>query len=203
MGRDYWDVLGVSRNASEDEIKRAYRQKAKQYHPDVNSNPNAEARFKEVKEAYETLLAAAKRASYNHARPTWKLRNVPVDNYENLPQLQGRAGYVYIIQDIEVSYRYKIGRTNNPQRRIDMQFGVELPFKIKLVHLLQTDDAVAVENDLHQRYAKNRKRGEWFKLSDLQLQEIRNLGAPPKRGKDIERKISVNLLEVYKTNGAS
>ena len=198
MGRDLHDVLGVSRGASEDEIKRAYRRKAKQYHPDVNpNNPNAEARFKEVKEAYEKLLAAAKRAS-DHARPTWELRNVPVDNYETLPKLQGRAGYVYIIQDIEVSYRYKIGRTNNPQRRIDMEFGVELPFKIKLVHLLQTDDAVAVENDLHQRYAKNRKRGEWFKLSDSQLREIRNLGAPPKRGKDIERKISVNLLEVYK-----
>ena len=129
----------------------------------------------------------------------WQLKNVPIDDYgKQLPLPGRRAGYVYIIQDIEVSHRYKIGKTNNPQHRIGKQFGVELPFEIRLVHLLQTEDATAVENALHQRYAKNRKRGEWFELNDSQLQEIRNLGAPPKRGEDIERKISVSLLEAYK-----
>ena len=51
--RDYYEVLGVSKNASADEIKRAYRKMAKKYHPDVNKEPGAEEKFKEVQEAYD------------------------------------------------------------------------------------------------------------------------------------------------------
>ena len=50
--RDYYDVLGVSRNASADEIKSAYRKLAKKYHPDLNKAPDAAEKFKEVNEAY-------------------------------------------------------------------------------------------------------------------------------------------------------
>lgn len=59
--RDYYEVLGVSKQASADEIKRAYRKKAKQYHPDVNKEPGAEEKFKEVQEAYEVLSDANKK----------------------------------------------------------------------------------------------------------------------------------------------
>src|SRR5215210_3184672 len=63
--RDYYEVLGVQRAASHDEIKKAFRNKARQLHPDVNNEQDAEAQFKEVSEAYEVLIDADKRAAYD------------------------------------------------------------------------------------------------------------------------------------------
>jgi len=63
--RDYYDVLGVSRNASLEEIKKAYRKLALEWHPDRNKSPQAEERFKEINEAYEVLSDPEKRAAYD------------------------------------------------------------------------------------------------------------------------------------------
>jgi len=65
--RDYYEVLGVNKDASEDEIKKAYRKLAMKFHPDRNpDNPKAEEQFKEAKEAYEVLTDGNKRAAYDH-----------------------------------------------------------------------------------------------------------------------------------------
>jgi len=63
--RDYYEVLGVSKTASDDEIKKAYRRLAKKYHPDVSTEDNAEAKFKEVQEAYDVLSDQTKRSQYD------------------------------------------------------------------------------------------------------------------------------------------
>jgi molecular chaperone DnaJ len=65
MARDYYEVLGVPRDASEDDIKRAFRLRARELHPDVNADPQAEARFKELAQAYEALSDPETRAAYD------------------------------------------------------------------------------------------------------------------------------------------
>jgi len=70
--KDYYAVLGVPRDATQDDIKRAYRKLARKYHPDVSKEANAEARFKEVGEAYEVLKDPEKRAAYDQFGNQWQ-----------------------------------------------------------------------------------------------------------------------------------
>ena len=70
--RDYYEIMGVARDATQDDIKRAYRKLARKYHPDVSDDPKAEEHFKEVGEAYEVLKDPEKRAAYDQLGENWK-----------------------------------------------------------------------------------------------------------------------------------
>ncbi len=70
--RDYYHILGIERNATQEQIKQSYRKLARKYHPDVNKDPDAEKKFKEIGEAYEVLKDPEKRAAYDQFGANWK-----------------------------------------------------------------------------------------------------------------------------------
>ena len=70
--QDYYNIMGLERDASQDEIKRAYRKQARKYHPDVSKEADAEARFKELGEAYAVLKDPEKRTAYDELGANWK-----------------------------------------------------------------------------------------------------------------------------------
>lgn len=82
MAQDYYNILGVKRDASQDDIKKAFRQQAKKYHPDTNpDNPDAEKRFKDLNEAYEVLSDSEKRSQYDMYGDGWRAGNASYQNY--------------------------------------------------------------------------------------------------------------------------
>lgn len=87
--KDYYQVMGVARDASQDEIKRVYRQLARKYHPDVSKAPDAEARFKELGEAYAVLKDLEKRAAYDQLGNRWK------EGQDFRPPPDWNAGFEY------------------------------------------------------------------------------------------------------------
>jgi len=87
---DYYEVMGVSKDASADDIKKAYRRLARKYHPDVNSAPDAEEKFKELGEAYEVLKDPDKREEYDTLVKHGAFRG---DQFTPPPDWQSRAGF--------------------------------------------------------------------------------------------------------------
>ncbi|MFT3891447.1 MAG: molecular chaperone DnaJ [Anaerolineales bacterium] len=124
--RDYYEVLGIGRNASDDEIKAAFRKLARQYHPDVNKEPDAEEKFKEINEAYGVLSDKDKRARYDRF------------GKEGLGNMGGGGFHDYttdfgdIFEELFGQFGFGTGRGSSrrsPRRGRDLQMQVTLTFE--------------------------------------------------------------------------
>ena len=124
---EYYDRLGVSKDASQDEIKRAYRKMSKKYHPDINKETGAEEKYKEVQEAYETLSDDQKRAAYDQYGPDGANGFGGQGGFGGFDGGAGFGGF----EDIFSSF-FGGGATRNPnapRQGDDLQYRVNLSFE--------------------------------------------------------------------------
>jgi len=125
--RDYYEILGIPRDASPDNLKGAFRRLAQQYHPDVNKAPDAEERFKEINEAYAVLSDAEKRAAYD------RFGHAGVKGMGGVPDFSTDFGNFADIFEEFFGFG-GFGRTsqrarNVPRRGADLQYKLDLSFK--------------------------------------------------------------------------
>ncbi len=128
---DYYEVLGVPRDADHDTIRRAYRKLARKYHPDLNSDTDAEERFKELGEAYEVLSDADKRERYDRLGARWREaeHEAPGESFEDFLADQGfgDGARVEFGDDLfEALFGARAGRPTGPRRGPDREAVLEL-----------------------------------------------------------------------------
>ncbi len=122
--RDYYELLGVDRNASEADIKKAFRKKARQFHPDVSDAPDAAERFKEVNEAYEILSDGDKRARYD------RFGHAGVSGDGGFSGFEGGFGSVADI--FEEFFGGGFGQAGGSRRRRGPRRGADLRYDLKI-----------------------------------------------------------------------
>ncbi len=126
--RDYYEVLGVPRNATKEDLKQAFRKLARQYHPDVNKDSDAEERFKEINEAYAVLSDDQKRAMYDRfgheGLQGFNGASQAYDIWNDFPDLSDLFERFFGFSTHSSSYR-----RNAPRRGADLQVRVELTFE--------------------------------------------------------------------------
>ncbi|WP_374689427.1 molecular chaperone DnaJ [Promineifilum sp.] len=125
--RDYYDVLGVGRTATKEDLKKQYRRLARQYHPDVSSEPDAADRFKEISEAYEVLSDDDKRAAYD------RFGHAGVGNggFGGFDQ-QGFGGFADIFEEFFGTFSGAGAgrrRRQGPRRGVDLRYDLTITFE--------------------------------------------------------------------------
>ena len=128
MKRDYYEVLEVSRTVTKDDLKKQYRRLARQYHPDVNPDPAAVERFKEISEAYEVLSDDDKRAAYDRFGHAGVGNGAGFGGFE-----QGFGGFADIFEEFFGSFGAagagRGRRRRGPRKGADLRFDLTIPFE--------------------------------------------------------------------------
>jgi molecular chaperone DnaJ len=119
--RDYYEILGVPRSASPEDLKSAFRKLARQYHPDVNKEPDAEERFKEINEAYAILSDTEKRAAYD------RFGHAGVNGMGGMPDFT-TVDFSDIFEEF-FGFGSNRRSRNGPRRGVDLSYTVDLTFE--------------------------------------------------------------------------
>lgn len=123
--RDYYEVLGVQRSASKDELKKAYRRLARQYHPDVNRENGASERFKEINEAYEVLADDDKRAAYDRFGHAGVQGGAGFSGFD----AGGFGGFADIFEEFFGGGLGNRRRRSGPRRGADLRYDLTITFE--------------------------------------------------------------------------
>ena len=123
--RDYYEVLGVPRTASKEEIKRAYRRLARRYHPDVSQEEDADEKFKEVGEAYEVLSDDQKRAAYDRFGHAGVRGGAGAGGFEDF----GFGGVADIFEEFFGGFSGTRRRRRGPRRGADLRYDLSISFE--------------------------------------------------------------------------
>jgi len=129
MARDYYEILGISRDADKEEIKRAYRRLARKYHPDVNSEPGADEKFKEINRAYEVLSEPEMRSRFDRFGEA----GVSSAAGAGFPDMGDMGGFADIFESFFTGFTGNAGQTsrrrNGPSRGDDLRLDLKLEFR--------------------------------------------------------------------------
>jgi DnaJ-class molecular chaperone len=166
--KDYYETLGVPRTATEKEIHSAFRKLARKFHPDINHEPDAEARFKEINEAHEVLGDPAKRSKYDELGPRWQ-------EYEAWER-SGRHGQNPFEQRGGNSFEY---RTVSPDDLEDL-FGNSAPF-----------------SDFFETFFGGSERGSGGTRTRFSTGTRGSTRIPARRGEDVEGETEISLEEAF------
>jgi molecular chaperone DnaJ len=133
MARDYYEILGVSRDADKEEIKQAYRRQARKYHPDVNKEPGSEERFKEINRAYEVLSEPETRERYNRFGEAGVSGAAAGAGFQDMGDM---GGFADIFESIFSGFAGGMGsptqqqrRRSGPVRGDDLRLDLKLDFR--------------------------------------------------------------------------
>ncbi|MFH1403257.1 MAG: molecular chaperone DnaJ [Candidatus Altiarchaeota archaeon] len=129
--RDYYEVLGVGKDASKSDIKSSYRKLAKKYHPDVNKSPEAEERFKEISEAYEVLVDDGKKAQYDqfgHSGTNFGSQGFTWQDFTHFGDIEDLFGGSDIF-DMFFSRGFRQARGDGKARGTDLRYDIEITLR--------------------------------------------------------------------------
>lgn len=220
--KDYYKIMDVAKDASQDEIKRAYRKLARKYHPDVSKESNAEEHFKEVGEAYEVLKDHEKRTAYDQLGANWKAGQQgfqPPSDWDAGFEFHGggytgeTAGFSDFFESLfgkagrGFQYNSGTGRTNYQMRGedshakvfIDLEDaynGASRSLSLRSTMLDNNGHPQLKTRTLNVKIPKGVKEGQ-----NIRLQGQGSLGVGGGQAGDLFLEIAFNLHSIYKVNG--